>query len=249
MKADAWLLQNLTGGAGMSAFTASWLLIATGLLALAMFFRPALGLSQSIDSMNSWIGRNVSWMILVAVLVSAANAIVRKVFNTSSNSWLEIQWILFGAVFLLCAPWTLMLNEHIRIDIVNSMLSKRLRNWIDVIGHWFFIVPMCLVLLYTGVPFFYRPLMQNEQSTNAGGLPVYPAKFLIPLAFLLLLAQGISELIKRRAIMKGMMEDTSSGGGHHAAAEAEAERLVKTLAEEADRLAAAKAAAVLAAKS
>ena len=249
MKADAWLLQNLTGGAGMSAFTASWLLIATGLLALAMFFRPALGLSQSIDSMNSWIGRNVSWMILVAVLVSAANAIVRKVFNTSSNSWLEIQWILFGAVFLLCAPWTLMLNEHIRIDIVNSMLSKRLRNWIDVIGHWFFIVPICLVMLYTGVPFFYRSLMQNEQSTNAGGLPVYPAKFLIPLAFLLLLAQGISELIKRRAIMKGMMEDTSSGGGHHAAAEAEAERLVKTLAEEADRLAAAKAAAVLAAKS
>ena len=249
MKADAWLLQNLTGGAGMSAFTASWLLIATGLLALAMFFRPALGLSQSIDSMNSWIGRNVSWMILVAVLVSAANAIVRKVFNTSSNSWLEIQWILFGAVFLLCAPWTLMLNEHIRIDIVNSLLSKRLRNWIDVIGHWFFIVPMCLVLLYTGVPFFYRSLMQNEQSTNAGGLPVYPAKFLIPLAFLLLLAQGISELIKRRAIMKGMMEDTSSGGGHHAAAEAEAERLVKALAEEADKLAAAKAAAVLAAKS
>ncbi len=249
MKADAWLLQNLTGGAGIPAFTASWLLIVAGLLALAMFFRPALGLSQSIDSMNAWIGRNVAWMILVAVLVSAANAIVRKVFNTSSNSWLEIQWILFGAVFLLCAPWTLMLNEHIRIDIVNSMLSKRLRNWIDVIGHWFFIVPICLVMLYTGVPFFYRSLMQNEQSTNAGGLPVYPAKFLIPLAFLLLLAQGISELIKRRAIMKGMMEDTSSGGGHHAAAEAEAERLVKTLAEEADKLAATKAAAALAAKS
>ncbi len=249
MKADAWLLQNLTGGSGMPAFTASWLLIATGLLTLVMFFRPALGLSQSIDRINTWIGRNVAWMILVAVLVSAANAIVRKVFNTSSNSWLEIQWILFGAVFLLCAPWTLMLNEHIRIDIVNSLLSKRLRNWIDVIGHWLFIVPICLVMLYTGVPFFYRSLMQNEQSTNAGGLPVYPAKFLIPLAFFLLLAQGISELIKRRAIMKGMMEDTSSGGGHHAAAEAEAERLVQTLKEEADRHAAAtKATAAAAAK-
>lgn len=243
MNANAWLLQNLTGGAGMPAFVASWLLIATALVALAMFLKPVLGLSHSIDRFNAWIGRNVAWMILVAVLVSAANAVVRKVFNTSSNSWLEIQWILFGAVFLLCAPWTLMLNEHIRIDIVNSLLSKRLRNWIDVIGHWFFIVPICLVMLYTGIPFFYRSLMQNEQSTNAGGLPVYPAKFLIPLAFFLLLIQGISELIKRRAIMKGMMEDTTSGGGHHAAAEAEAERLVKALAEEADRLAASKAAA------
>lgn len=239
MNANAWLLQNLTGGAGMSAFVASWLLIATGLFALAMFFKPNLALSQSIDRFNTWIGRNVAWMILLAVLISAANAVVRKVFNTSSNSWLEIQWILFGAVFLLCAPWTLLVNEHIRIDIINSLLSKRVRNWIDVIGHWFFIVPICLVMLYTGVPFFYRSLMQNEQSTNAGGLPVYPAKFLVPLAFLLLLAQGISELIKRRAIMKGMLEDTSTGGGHLAAAEAEAERLVATLAEAADRHAAA----------
>jgi TRAP-type mannitol/chloroaromatic compound transport system permease small subunit len=250
MKADAWLLQNLTGGAGMAAFAASWSLLATALVTLIIFLRPPLALSQSIDRVNTWIGRNVAWMILLAVLISAANAVVRKVFNTSSNSWLEIQWILFGAVFLLCAPWTLLVNEHIRIDIVNSLLSKRLRNWIDVIGHWFFIVPICLVMLYTGVPFFYRSLMQNEQSTNAGGLPVFPAKFLIPLAFFLLLAQGFSELIKRRAIMKGMLEDTSTGGGHHAAAEAEAERLVKALAEEADRHAAAtKAAAAAAAKS
>ncbi|MEQ1611109.1 MAG: TRAP transporter small permease subunit [Hyphomicrobiaceae bacterium] len=208
-----------------------------------MFLKPALGLSRAIDNMNTWIGRNAAWLILLAVLVSTVNAIIRKVFNVSSNAWLEIQWILFGAVFLLCAPWTLLVNEHIRIDIVNSLLSKRIRNFIEVVGHWFFIVPICLVMLYTSIPFFLRSLGQNEQSTNAGGLPVYPAKFLVPLAFTLMLAQGISELIKRRAIMKGMLEDTTSGGGHHAAAEAEAERLVKALAEEAEALAAARAAA------
>ncbi len=243
MDAHTWLLSNLTGGGGPTSMIGAWLLIAVGVLALLMFFRPALGLSRNIDKFNSWIGHSIAWMILVAVLVSAANAVVRKVFNTSSNAWLEIQWILFGAVFLLCSPWTLMSNEHIRIDIVNSLLPKRLRDWIDVVGHWFFVVPICLVMLYTAVPFFWRSLMQNEQSTNAGGLPVYPAKFLIPLAFALLLAQGLSELIKRRAIMKGMLQDTASGGGHHAAAEAEAERLVKALAEEAEALARAKAAA------
>ena len=247
MDANTWLLQNLTGGAGTASLVASWLLIATALLALAMFFKPAVGLSQSIDRINTWIGSNVAWLILLAVLVSTVNAVIRKLFNVSSNAWLEIQWILFGAVFLLCAPWTLMLNEHIRIDIVNSLLAKKTKHWIDVIGHWFFIVPICLVMLYTGIPFFWRSLLQNEQSTNAGGLPVYPAKFLIPLAFFLLLAQGISELIKRRAIMKGMLEDTTSGGGHHAAAEAEAERLVKALAEEAEKIASVKAAAAAAA--
>lgn len=242
MDAHTWLFTNLTGAGGFGSFIASWLLILAGLVSLLMFLKPSLGLSRAIDNMNTWIGRNAAWLILLAVLVSTANAIVRKVFNTSSNAWLEIQWILFGAVFLLCAPWTLLANEHIRIDIVNSLLSKKLRNWIDVLGHWFFIVPICLVMLYTGLPFFWRSFGQNEQSTNAGGLPVYPAKFLIPLAFILLIAQGISELIKRRAIMKGMLEDTSSGGGHHAAAEAEAERLVKALAEEAEALAKAKAA-------
>ena len=181
MDAHTWLLSNLTGGGGPAAMIGAWLLIAVGVLALLMFFRPALGLSRYIDKFNSWIGHSIAWMILVAVLVSAANAVVRKVFNTSSNAWLEIQWILFGAVFLLCSPWTLMANEHIRIDIVNSLLPKRLRDWIDVVGHWFFVVPICLVMLYTAVPFFWRSLMQNEQSTNAGGLPVYPSKFLIPL--------------------------------------------------------------------
>jgi TRAP-type mannitol/chloroaromatic compound transport system permease small subunit len=189
--------------------------------------------SRAIDAFNTYVGRLVAWAILAAVLVSAANATVRKVFNTSSNSWLEIQWVLFGAVFLLCAAWTLLSNEHIRIDIVNNALPKRVRDWIDVFGHLFFLIPMAFVMFYLGWPFFWRSLLQNEQSTNAGGLPVYPSKFLIPLAFTFLLVQGFSELIKRIAIIRGELEDTVSGGGHHAAAEAEAQRVIEAAQEEA----------------
>jgi TRAP-type mannitol/chloroaromatic compound transport system permease small subunit len=196
-------------------------------------------LSRAIDVVSTHIGRIVGWALLAAILVSAVNATVRKVLNTSSNAWLEIQWVLFGAVFLLCAAWTLLSNEHIRIDIVNNMLPKRVRDWIDVIGHVLFLMPMALVLAYLGWPFFWRSLLQNEQSTNAGGLPVYPSKLLIPLAFTLLFVQAISELIKRLAIMRGDLADTASGGGHHAAAEAEAERLLQVAREEADRRAGA----------
>ena len=192
-----------------------------------------LSVSRVIDAVNFRIGKVLAWLILAAVIVSAVNAVIRKLFDMSSNSWLELQWVLFGAVFLIVASWTLLDNEHIRIDIVNSMLSKRTRNWIDVIGHLFFLIPVAVILTYLGWPFFWRSFMQNEQSSNAGGLPVYPAKFLIPLAFTLLLLQGISELIKRIAIIRGEMEDTVSGGGHHAAAEAEAERLLQVAREEA----------------
>src|SRR5262249_52050096 len=145
--------------------------------------RKLLRFSQWVDAFNTRLGRWVAWCLLAAILVSAANATVRKVFNTSSNAWLEIQWILFGAVFLLCAAWTLLSNEHIRIDIVNNMLPKGVRNWIDVFGHVFFLLPTAFVLAYLGWPFFWRSLLQNEQSTNAGGLPAYPSKLLIPLAF------------------------------------------------------------------
>lgn len=192
-----------------------------------------LRISRAIDAFNVYIGRTVAWAILAAVLISAFNAIVRKVFDYSSNAWLEMQWILFGAVFLLCAAWTLIDNEHIRIDIVSSTLPKKVRHWIDLIGHTFFLIPICLVMMYTSWPFFFRSLWQNEQSTNAGGLPVYPAKFLIPLAFTFLLFQGFSELIKRIAIMRGELADVS-GGGHHELAEAEAARLREVLAAEAE---------------
>ncbi|MEQ1649383.1 MAG: TRAP transporter small permease subunit [Hyphomicrobiaceae bacterium] len=202
-----------------------------------------LRLSRAIDALNIGIGKIVAWAIFLAVVISAGNAIVRKVFNISSNAWLEAQWVLFGMVFLLCAAWTLIANEHIRIDVVSSMLSKRTRNWIDMIGHAFFLIPICLVIMYTAWPFFWRSMLQNEQSSNAGGLPVYPAKFLVPLCFTLLLVQAVSELIKRWAIMQGQLEDVT-GGGHHEAAEAEAARLREALAEEAE--ARAKAAIVAA---
>jgi TRAP-type mannitol/chloroaromatic compound transport system permease small subunit len=191
-----------------------------------------LSLSRAIDRMNTAIGKVVAWAIFLAVVISAVNAIIRKVFSSSSNAWLEAQWVLFGACFLLCASWTMLSNEHIRIDVVSSLLKKRTRNIIDVVGHTLFTIPICLVMMYYSWPFAFRSLFQNEQSTNAGGLPVYPAKFLVPIGFTLLFIQAISELIKRIAIMRGELADIS-GGGHHEAAEAEAARLRESLAEEA----------------
>ena len=199
-----------------------------------------LRISRAIDALNTWLGRYIAWAILLAVIISAVNAIVRKVVGTSSNVWLELQWILFGAVFLLCSPWTLLSNEHIRIDVVSSLLPKSVRNWIDVIGHVLFLIPIGLVMMWTGWPFFFRSLLQNEQSNNAGGLPQYPSKLFVPLCFTLLFIQGISELIKRLAIMRGELADVS-GGGHHEAAEAEAARLRDALAAEADAIALAQA--------
>lgn len=192
-----------------------------------------LGLSRAIDKLNEFIGKYIAWLIVVAVLISAGNAVVRKLFDTSSNAWLEMQWWLFGMVFLLCSPWTLSSNEHIRIDIVNSLMPNWLKQAVEVIGHTLFLIPVALVMLYTSWPFFMSSFLQNEQSTNAGGLPQWPAKFLVPLGFALLLIQGISELIKRLAIIKGDLAETTSGGGHHAAAEAEAKRLQEALEEEA----------------
>ncbi len=186
-----------------------------------------LAFSRAVDQLTEWIGRGVAWLVVAAILISAGNATIRKLFDTSSNAWLELQWWLFGAVFLLCASWTLSSNEHIRIDIVNNYLPRSVRNVIDVIGHTLFLMPMCLVILYTSIPFFWRSLLQNEQSANAGGLPLYPPKMLVALGFALLLAQAFSELIKRVAIMRGYLRETASGGGHHAAAEAEAKRLLE----------------------
>ena len=166
-----------------------------------------LKLSRGIDALNTWIGKNLAWLIVVAVLVSSVNATVRKVFDESSNSWLELQWVLFSIVFLLCAPWTLLSNEHIRIDIVNSFWPKKVRDTIDVIGHAFFLIPLAIVMIVTGVPVFLRSYEINEQSGNAGGLPQWPAKSLIMIGFTLLLIQGISELIKRIAVMRGVIPD------------------------------------------
>ncbi|AWL96787.1 MULTISPECIES: TRAP transporter small permease subunit [Bradyrhizobium] len=183
-----------------------------------------LKLSRGIDAFTRWTGKRLAWLIVAAVIISAVNAIVRKTFDTSSNSWLELQWVLFSIVFLLCSPWTLLDNEHIRIDIVNNALPKPVRNLIDVIGHLFFLIPLCIVMIITGVPFFQRSFEINEQSGNAGGLPQWPAKSLIMIGFAFLLVQGISELIKRIAVMRGLIPDPHES--QVSALEAEVEHLV-----------------------
>jgi len=192
-----------------------------------------LGLSRKIDAFNTLIGRWLSWLIVVAVVISAANAIIRKIFDMSSNSFLELQWVLFSIVFLLCSPWTLLNNEHIRIDIINHTLPLRLRSWIDMIGHLFFLLPFTIVMLWWSIPFFLVSLHQNEQSFSAGGLPQWPAKSLIMIACVLLMIQGVSEIIKRAAMMMGIIPDSNATViSAQRAAELEAERLVMHIAGE-----------------
>jgi TRAP-type mannitol/chloroaromatic compound transport system permease small subunit len=186
-----------------------------------------LTMSRGIDAFTKWVGKRLAWLILVAVVVSALNAIVRKSFDTSSNSWLELQWVLFSMVFLLCSSWTLLDNEHIRIDIVNNMLPKQVRNGIDVIGHAFFLIPLTFIMIITGGPFFMRSVEINEQSGNAGGLPQWPAKSLIIVGFTMLLVQGISELVKRIAVMRGLIPDPHASQVN--ALEAEVEHLVEAI--------------------
>jgi len=191
-----------------------------------------LALSRVIDAVNFRIGKVLSWLILAAVIVSATNAVIRKLFDTSSNAWLELQWVLFGTVFLLCSSWTMLANEHIRIDIVNNLLPKRTRDTIDVIGHALFLLPLTIIMIITSVPFFIRSFSINEQSMNAGGLPQWPAKFLVLMGFVLLFFQGISELIKRIAVMRGMIPDPHVSSV--SAIEAEAERVIAAAKTEAE---------------
>ena len=147
------------------------------------------------------------WLLLAAVLISTVNAIVRKVFNWSSNGLLEIQWYLFAGAFLLGAAYTLLHNEHVRIDVVSGKFSRRTQTWIEVIGSIFFLLPFCAMVLWTSVPWFLYSLASGETSSNAGGLILWPAKILVPIGFTLLTAQGISELIKRLAFLKGLIPD------------------------------------------
>lgn len=188
-------------------------------------------LSRVIDSINERIGKVAAWAIVVAILVSAVNAIIRRVFGVSSNAWLELQWYLFGAVFMLCAAWTLKANEHIRIDIVSSKLTKRGRDRIDLMGHLFFLFPFVALMLWLSVPYFEKSYASGEVSSNAGGLLIWPAKGMILLGFISLAFQWLSELIKRVAIMQGKIADEHDHVGAHGAAEAEAERLIAELAD------------------
>jgi TRAP-type mannitol/chloroaromatic compound transport system permease small subunit len=165
-----------------------------------------LSLSKYIDALNEKIGLSISWALLLAVLICSGNAIVRYAFNTSSNAWLEIQWYLFGAIFLLASSYTLRRNEHVRIDVIVGRFSKRTQVWIDVFGFLFFLLPATLLILYFAVPFAMESVRNQEVSSNAGGLIVWPAKILIPIGFLLLTLQGISELIKRVGFLRGQID-------------------------------------------
>jgi TRAP-type mannitol/chloroaromatic compound transport system permease small subunit len=175
-----------------------------------------LALSRMIDTINERLGKAMGWLILAAVIVSSVNALVRFSINRSSNSWLELQWYLFGAVVLLGAAYTFKANEHIRIDILSSRLSQRSRDWIDVVGHLLFMMPLCLIIMWLGWPFFLRSFAQGEVSSSAGGLIVWPAKLLVPLGFTILFVQSISELIKRIAVIKGLIADPhgDTAGAH-----------------------------------
>jgi TRAP-type mannitol/chloroaromatic compound transport system permease small subunit len=192
--------------------------------ALDAVLKALLPVTRVIDAITIWIGKRLSWLIIGAVLVSAINATVRKIFDTSSNSFLELQWVLFSIVFLLCSPWTLLANEHIRIDIVNNMLPRQVRSAIDAIGHAFFLLPLCVVMIVTAVPFFLVSYSQDEQSLNAGGLPQWPSKGLIMIAFIMLFVQGLSELIKRLAIMRDLIPDPHEG--QKSSLEVEAEEII-----------------------
>lgn len=163
-----------------------------------------LRLSRLIDLVNRSVGLAVRWLVLVAVLVSAGNATVRYIFSTSSNAWLETQWYLFAAVFLFCAPYTLLLNEHVRIDILTGDLSQRKAAFLDIFGGLFFLLPMSILIMALSWPVFMDSFMRHEASTDAGGLIRWPVKLLIPVAFFLLSLQGISEIIKRCAFLAGM---------------------------------------------
>ncbi len=188
-----------------------------------------LALSRGIDRLNEFIGKWVGWLILVSILVSATNAVIRKAFNMSSNAWLELQWYLFGAAFLLAAAYTLKQNEHIRIDIVYGLFSRRKQHWIDLFGHVFFLMPFVLLMLYYFVPYFLLSYRSGEVSSSAGGLVIWPAKLMLLIGFFLLGLQGISEIIKKIAVMRGDMEDPTPFVSAHEAAEEEGKALAGEL--------------------
>lgn len=163
--------------------------------------------SNAVDWLNRQIGKYAIWLILASTVISGVNALVRKIFNTSSNAFLEVQWYLFAAAFLLAAGYTLLNNEHVKIDVIYSKFSRAKQIWIDIIGFAFFLTPVCLAVLWYSMPFFLKGYHSGEMSNNAGGLIRWPVYALIPLGFSLLMLQGWSELIKRFAFLQGLIED------------------------------------------
>jgi TRAP-type mannitol/chloroaromatic compound transport system permease small subunit len=195
--------------------------------------RALLKVSSAIDWLNAQVGRWVIWLILGSTVISGINASVRKAFNVSSNAYLEVQWYLFAAAFLLASGYTLLNGEHVKIDVLYGRLAKRTQMWIDVLGFTFFLTPMCLAVLFFGVPFFLQGFHSGEMSSNAGGLIRWPVYLMMPLGFALLLLQGWSELIKRVAFLRGLIPDPTL--------KVHAKTAEEELAEEILRLAEAKA--------
>jgi TRAP-type mannitol/chloroaromatic compound transport system permease small subunit len=195
--------------------------------------KALLALSRAIDAMSERIGRCVYWLVLATVLISAANATVRKLFNYSSNSFLEIQWYLFSAIFLFCAGYTLKHNEHVRIDIITSRFSAKVRAGIDIFGTLFFLLPMAGLILWLSWPIFVDTYTRNEVSTNAGGLTIWPARLMVPVGFFLLIAQAVSELIKRIAFLQDLIPDPSEKIVTKTAEEELAEEILRARGEKA----------------
>jgi TRAP-type mannitol/chloroaromatic compound transport system permease small subunit len=166
-----------------------------------------LSVSRVIDSITRFLGFHARWLILAAVIVSSVNAIIRKLFDSSSNAWLEMQTLLFGIAFMVAAAYVLQKNAHVRIDVISSRLKKRTRDWIDLFGHLFMLAPLCIIMVWMAVPFFLDSFAEHEVSSNAGGLPVWPYKLFVLIGFTLLLAQMISEVIKRIAVLTGNMQE------------------------------------------
>jgi TRAP-type mannitol/chloroaromatic compound transport system permease small subunit len=192
-----------------------------------------LALSRAIDAITERVGRIVYWLVLVVVLISAANATVRKAFDYSSNAYLEVQWYLFSVIFLFGAGYTLLRNEHVRIDIIQGRLSPRAQNWIDVFGIVFFLMPMSIVIMWLSWPLFLDSLHRHEVSTNAGGLIIWPARLMVPIGFALLIMQGVSELIKRIAFLMGRIPDPLQKRHEKSAEEELAEEIARQRADQA----------------
>jgi TRAP-type mannitol/chloroaromatic compound transport system permease small subunit len=190
-----------------------------------------LGVSRLIDRLSEWVGKATMWLILAVTLISAINAIIRKAFDVSSNAWLEVQWYLFAAVFLLGAGYVFLKNAHVRIDFISTRLTPQTRNWIDIFGIIFFLVPLCLLIIQLSWPLFYNAFVTGESSSNAGGLIRWPVYALLPLGFALLLLQAISELIKRIAFLRGLIPDPLESE----TAKSDEELLLEELAAEAEK--------------
>jgi TRAP-type mannitol/chloroaromatic compound transport system permease small subunit len=188
-----------------------------------------LAISKVIDRISDILGRAMGWLILAAILISAGNAVIRKLLNTSSNAWLELQWYLFGAAFMLAAAYTLKQNEHVRVDVWYASRSRATQHWIDLFGHVVFLLPFTLLMTWLVYPWALQSFRTGEVSANSGGLVIWPARFLLLAGFALLTAQALSEIVKKVAVIRGLIDDPHPTMSAKEAAELEVASLVKDI--------------------